>query len=496
MPRAAVASLLMLVLVALVGALVMFSNVEGDVIRESRGSLLNDDMFSAVGDDENNGLPDIEEIEAGVHRVPLSKKVVNHGKPATAPKVAPSENPADLHETVLEDRGNMQYFGEVRLGTPEKKFRVVFDTGSFILWVPDVACEGFACKTHHQYAIHDSATGEVLDETKSLVKLAYIKYGTGSMVGVKAAETVHVGNLAVPSAGVLVATIEDGAVFRVSKFDGVLGFSRRDLILKNKAGHHVHYNFLTAAKKAGAIKSAAISFFLGSSTGLGGGAAVLGGVDKRLFKGPITYHDVLRRTSGNWALKLTTLSVGNDKKNYCGEKGCLAIIDTGTSLIVAPDPVTNGVTDALGIKDDCSNLKTAPDVHFTFGNEKPMTLTASDLTLQMEAWSQVSCKTSFGSSGKRIPTQFPHYDGMPVVILGDAFMRHYYTVFDNDDTKKPKIGFAKPNLRAEVKAPAKAKGAKVTLAEKSSKDACKLKLGSYCLIKGDGGADAVVPEKN
>ena len=62
-----------------------------------------------------------------------------------APKVAPSENPADLHETVLEDRGNMQYFGEVRLGTPEKKFRVVFDTGSFILWVPDVACEGFAC---------------------------------------------------------------------------------------------------------------------------------------------------------------------------------------------------------------------------------------------------------------------------------------------------------------------------------------------------------------
>ena len=47
------------------------------------GSLLNDDMFSAVGDDENNGLPDIEEIETGVHRVPLSKKVVNHGKPAT-----------------------------------------------------------------------------------------------------------------------------------------------------------------------------------------------------------------------------------------------------------------------------------------------------------------------------------------------------------------------------------------------------------------------------
>jgi len=495
MHRAGVASLLMLVMVALFGALMMFSNTEEDVMRESPGSLLNDDMFSAISDDENNGLPAMEEIEEGVHRVPLSKKVVNDGKIATAPKVAPSGNLDELHETVLEDRGNMQYFGEVRIGTPEKKFRVVFDTGSFILWVPDVACEGFACKTHHQYAIHNSATGEVLDETKALVKLAYIKYGTGSMVGVKAAETVHVGNLAVPSAVVLVATIEDGAVFRVSKFDGVLGFSRRDLILKNKDGHHVHYNFLTAAKKAGSIKSATISFFLGSSTGLGGGAAIIGGVDKRLFNGPITYHDVLRRTSGNWALKLTTLRVGKDKKNYCGKKGCLAIIDTGTSLIVAPDPVTNGITGALAIKEDCSNIKTAPDVHFGFGNEKPMSLTASDLTLQMMAWSQVSCKTSFGSSGKRIPTQFPHYDGMPVVILGDAFMRHYYTVFDNDDTTSPKIGFAKPNLKAEVNAPAKAVATKFSL---TTADACKLKLGSYCLVKGAAtqtNADEVVPEK-
>merc|ERR1711959_131910 len=147
----------------------------------------------------------------------------------------------------------------------------------------------------------------------------------------------------------------------------------------------------------------------------------------------------------------------------------------------------------MGVKPDCSNLKTAPAIHFGFGNEERMTMPAADLTLELKSWSTISCKSAFGSSGKRIPTQFPHYDGMPVVILGDAFMRHYYTVFDNDDTKKPKIGFAKPNLRAEVKAPAKAKGAKVTLAEKSSKDACKLKLGSYCLIKGDGGADAVVP---
>jgi len=480
--RLGVAVLLTLALVGIAGVM-MFAETE-DVIRESPDSIvpeIHDDMFMA-------NVAGMEEIEEGVHLVHLSKKI------ATPPKVAPSEDPATLHETTLDDQGNMQYYGQVRLGTPEKEFKVVFDTGSFILWVPDVACDGFACKTHHKFAVHESASGEVLDETKALVKLAYIKYGTGSMVGVKASETAKIGNLAVPNMGVLVATIEDGAIFRVSQFDGVLGFSRRDMIMKNKAGEDVHYNFLNAAKKAGTIKSAVISFFLGSrsSTGtIGGGAAIVGGVDKRLFQGPITYHNVLRRTMGNWALHLKTLHVGDSKKNYCGEKGCLAVIDTGTSLMVGPDEVLVGVQDAMGVNPDCSNLKTAPAIHFGFGNEERMTMPAADLTLELKSWSTTSCKSAFASSGKRIPTQFPHYDGMPVLILGDAFMRHWYSVFDNDDKKNPKIGFAKPNLKAEVQAPVADKKVAASALGDAAKEAagqeapCKIKLGTYCLVAAD-----------
>merc|ERR1712070_1229351 len=99
-------------------------------------------------------------------------------------------------------------------------------------------------------------------------------------VGIKASDTVRVGSLAVPDAGVLMATIEKGAVFRVSPFDGVLGFSRKDLVRTDKQGNKVHFNFLNAAKQQGLIKHAAISFFLGSRPGQGGGAAVIGGVDK------------------------------------------------------------------------------------------------------------------------------------------------------------------------------------------------------------------------
>jgi hypothetical protein len=494
--RTYVASLLATALVAAATCAVLLSSSESASDHVLESSFINNDMFPDSRDTAANAVspdsvvPEMDELEEGVHLVPM-KAEANKAKKAPATTVAVQEDagitaslsdPANLHETVLEDHGNMQYFGEVMIGTPAKKFRVVFDTGSYILWVPDVACNGFACETHHKFAVSESQTGQVLDVTdpNTLVKLSYIKYGTGSMVGVKATDTVQVGNLAVPDTGVFVATIENGAVFRVSPFDGVLGFSRRDLVLHNKDGKEIHYNYLNAAKKSGTIKRAAISFFLGSNPGQGGGAAVLGGVDKRLYTGAITYHDVLRKTMGNWALKLDKISVG-DSKNFCPEAGCLAIIDTGTSLIVGPGEVVSPVIEKLGVQPDCSNLHTAPSVKFQFGDKEPMELSASDVTLQIKSYGSVQCKSAIANSGSRIPNQFPDHDGMLVVILGDAFLRHFYSVYDNDDTDKPKIGFAKPNLRAEVKA---AKDGKHTVSHTASgkaDDACALKLGKYCL---------------
>merc|ERR1711959_537407 len=455
------------------------------VVHEGRRDtygFINDDVFPADASNteaEDDTAPLTEEIEEGVHRVPITRRA-KQGKKQVA---GPDTN--ELRETVLSDRGNMQYYGQVRIGTPAQSFNAVFDTGSFILWVPDVACKGFACETHSRFAVHSSATGQVLDVRKDLVKLAYIKYGTGSMVGVKATDTVRVGSLKVPESGVLVATIEKGAVFRVSPFDGVLGFSRRDLVLKGKSKRKVHFNFLTQAKKRGMIKRAVISFFLGSKPGTNGGAAVLGGVDKRLFTGPITYHDVLRKSMGNWALKLTALHVGDSKKSYCGKRGCLAIIDTGTSLIVGPPEVVGGVVNKLAVKPDCSNLKTAPAVHFGFGDKEPMTLAASEVTLEIQSWSALSCKSAIAAASSRIPMTFPGHKEMPVVILGDAFLRHFYSVFDNDNKKKPRIGFAKANLKAEVKGDKKAKAVSDFQSHYSSTVAgpsCKLRLGPYCLM--------------
>jgi saccharopepsin len=473
-PRAGVASALALICAAACFAvLFMTSESQANTVHESveTEGFINNDIFPASYDDvvpeaaplvaaleEAVKIHTPHEVEDGVHLMPLQRrsKIAGHTH-GTADELS------DLSETVLSNRGNMQYFGEVHIGTPSQPFRVVFDTGSYILWVPDVACTGFACKTHHKFAVHKSTTGSILDVKKDLVKLAYIKYGTGSMVGVKAADTVRVGNLAVPGAGVLVATIENGGVFRVSPFDGVLGFSRRDMVMQDKDGKDVHYNFLRAAKHSKMIKRAAISFFLSSAPGSNGGAAILGGVDKRLFTGDLTYHDVLHKSEGNWALKLTSWKVGTSDKNHCEvcddagkceNHGCLAIIDTGTSLIVGPSSVVDPVNKKIGVEPDCAGIDTAHPVRFKFGDKPEMNLSAEDVTLKIKSYSTITCKSGIASSGSRIPSFFPDHPKSPVVILGDAFLRHYYTVFDDDDEHNPKIGFAAPNLNAAVHAPA------------------------------------------
>merc|ERR1711998_669305 len=168
--------------------------------------------------------------------------------------------------------------------------------------------------------------------------------------------------------------------------------------------------------------------------------------------------------------------------------GCLAIIDTGTSLMVGPDQVVKGLMKQMNVQPDCSNIETAPDVHFGFGDEPDMTLTAKDLTLQVKSYSQISCKPAIGSTGSRIPSTFPHHDGMPVLIMGDSFLRHWYAVFDNDDQENPRVGFAKPNLKVEVKSPKKTvpeSKAKMQSEDNESEAPCHLRLGRWCLVSKD-----------
>jgi len=443
---------LALAIMAVFAVVTLFNYSETPVIREG-----------------HHPMTEVEEgtLEEGVHMVsiyPHRKRINTHrevmelGLEQIGAEEEDVEPVDHLHEDALADRGNMQYYGQIRIGTPAKTFKVVFDTGSFVLWVPDTTCKGEACQEHKRFSVHDSKTGQVLGITKTgKVPMAYIKYGTGSMLGVRASDTVNIGTLKVPSTGVLVATQENGNVFKMSPFDGVLGFSRRNAKIKN-GDKTVEFNLMKSARKEGMIKRNVVSFFLGFSPGAGGGAAILGGVDTRMFKGKIQYHPVVQGTNGNWAIRLRKLYLKNrPDHNYCPKQGCLAIADTGTSLIVGAHEVAQPLLDELNVKSNCDGLLDLPDIMMDFSplpeaeSSHAYALTPNDYTLELMFKNQHKCQPAFKSASARLPISFPAHSDTPIVILGDVFLRRYYAVFDNENPDAPMVGFAMANQKVLVK---------------------------------------------
>lgn len=109
-----------------------------------------------------------------------------------------------------------QYFAEIEIGTPAKKFKVVMDTGSSNLWVPSVRCKDKACRTHVQFDASKSST------YKSNGTLFAIQYGSGALTGVIGNDVVSVAGIAI-SQDFGESVTQPGAAFEQGKFDGILG---------------------------------------------------------------------------------------------------------------------------------------------------------------------------------------------------------------------------------------------------------------------------------
>lgn len=321
----------------------------------------------------------------------------------------------------IHDYSNAQYYGPISVGSPPQNFNVIFDTGSSNLWVPSSTCSN--CGTHPLYDSSKSSTyvqnGTVFD----------IRYGSGPVSGFVSEDVATVGGLSVKYQ--LFAEINNtqglGLAYKLGKFDGILGMAwptisvnKMPTVFENMVGQKL-------------LPQPVFAFYLSSDSGTDG-EMTIGGIDSTKYTGSLQY--VPLTSQDYWTVQLDSFTINGASVTSTTK----AILDTGTSLLAGPTDDVKKIASTVGAKPfflnpkeftiDCSKVPTLPDLVFTMGGAN-FTIAGKDYVIN----SGGTCL--FAMTGIDVPAP-----AGPLWILGDVFIRQYYTVFD---WGQKRLGFAPVN---------------------------------------------------
>nr|XP_048299358.1 chymosin-like [Myodes glareolus] len=305
-----------------------------------------------------------------------------------------------------------EYFGTIYIGTPPQEFTVVFDTGSSELWVPSVYCNSRVCQKHHRFDPSKSFTFQ------NLSKPLFVQYGTGRVQGFLGYDTVTVSDITITHQTVGLSTQEPGDIFVFSPFDGILGLSYPSLaskysvpIFDNMMNRHL-------------VAEDLFSVYMNRNDQ--GSMLTLGAIDQSYFVGPL--HWVPVTVQGYWQFTVDRITI-NDEVVAC-QGGCPAILDTGTALLAGPGGDILNIQQVIGavqgqyglFKVNCWSLGMMPTIVFEIhGRRFPLPPSA-----------YINQELGSCSSGFKFGSQ--------MWILGDVFIREFYSVFDRANNR---VGLAK-----------------------------------------------------
>lgn len=312
----------------------------------------------------------------------------------------------------ITDYLNAQYYGPIQIGTPPQTFQVIFDTGSSNLWIPSNDCS--SCN-HKKYTHSSSSTYRENNQKFD------ITYGSGSLSGYLSEDILTFGGLQVSNQVFAEATELPGITFSLGKFDGILGLAWPSISVDNVVPP------IQNMLKQKLLDEGVFAFYLPSIDG-SIGELILGGIDNTKFVGQVTYHLLSDKTY--WEVLTDVIQVGTFTT-----KNAKAIVDTGTSLLAGPTSAIKNIANSIGAQPnlfnlniytiDCSVVNKLPELDITIGGHK-YTLSGSDYIIND------SGVCILGLTGIDVPRG-------PLWILGDVFIRKYYTVFDVDNSR---VGFA------------------------------------------------------
>lgn len=291
---------------------------------------------------------------------------------------------------------------------------VIYDSGSSNLWVPSASCTN--CKRDGN-TYNSSSSSTYVHNGRSF----FLQYGTGNCTGFLSGDDTHLGGLTIKDFLFGEVTSEAADVFGDAPFDGILGLGPASAAVDQAP---TVMDQLVAQKL---ISHNVFSFYL-TSKGATGSSLILGGTDEQYYSGDITYIPVAKAAMvlPYWLISASDIKVAGKSTKACGFLfGCEMVVDTGTSLLAGPPSAVNPLLDAIGdVNEDCSGVDQLPTITFTFSGH--------DFDLEPSFYvirDQGQCMLGIQAVDA----------GVPIWILGDPFLRKFYTVWDQDQNR---VGFA------------------------------------------------------
>jgi saccharopepsin len=181
----------------------------------------------------------------------------------------------------------------------------------------------------------------------------------------------------------------------------------------------------------GLLDEKKFAFYLSDSSKGDESEAIFGGVNKDHYAGKMT--NIPLRRKAYWEVDFDAITLG-DQTAEMDSTG--AILDTGTSLIALPSTMAELLNKEIGAKKgyngqysvECNTRDSLPDLTFTLTGHN-FTIGPYDYILEVSG----SCISAF--MGFDIPAP-----AGPLAILGDAFLRRWYSVYDLENNS---VGLAK-----------------------------------------------------
>lgn len=301
-------------------------------------------------------------------------------------------------------------------------FQVIYDTGSNLLWVPSAAC-GTTCAGREEFRGQSTDTGQNFK----------VQYGSGDVTGDLVHAPVTLADASLSSFKLGLANDVQFSDFDTSQFDGILGLAWPSLSASENAA-----SLVPSLHSAGQIPANLFTIYLAPDGS--GGELSLGEIDETRYTGELSYLPLIAEQW--WTVNLDSVQV-DSVPVVTGPK--VAILDSGTSLIVGPAADVTALMDAVQTRAGvpvyfdarsqvyaihCSDVGALPDLTFTLSgadNQKFLfTMPGASYVLKGLSTDSNTCPIALqGTSGL----------GQVDWIIGDPFLRTFYSVYDYEGSR-------------------------------------------------------------